>query len=207
LFGSLQWIHEKEIDERRSIVHFRLFCCFRSHHRYFGHMTLQLKNYGVRTLMGNWFEERQNLKSYVQRNSTPLDIRDMSVDVHIACRSENPPLDPEVPREMITTYGESTDRRQLEVRDRNLQRLRTSDARKRLSNSVSLCATTIPGSTITPVLLSRQFIDPNQVWHSTSYEAHYGRPEFEAIRGSSLRAENTRPRMTALTETWDPTWN
>jgi hypothetical protein len=170
-------------------------------------MTVQLKNYGVRTLMGNWFEERQTLNSYLQRRSAPLDTRDMSVDVHVACRAENPPLDSEVPREMVSTYQESTDQSRLDVRDRNLLRLRTSDARKRLGSSLSLMATSAPGSTTTPTLLARQFIDPNRVWHSTTYEAHYGRPEFEAVRGLSQRAETTRPRVTALTETWDPTWN
>jgi hypothetical protein len=170
-------------------------------------MTLQLKNYGVRTLMGNWFEERQTLGAYLQRRSTPLDVKDMSVDVHIICRTENPPLDPEVPREMISTYAESTNRGRLEDRDRNLLRLRTSDARKRLSSAVSVSEVTAPGSTITPAMLSRQFIDPNKVRHTTTYLKHYARPEFEAIRGGSERAEYGRPRVTALTDTWDPTWD
>jgi hypothetical protein len=169
-------------------------------------MTLQLKNYGVRTLMGNWFEERQTLNAYLQRRSLPLDNRDMSVDVHVVCKTENPPLDPEVPRSMLTTYTEAMGRERLDARGRHLLRLRTSDARARLSGAQSLSATALPGSTATTRMLARQFIDPNEVWHETSYGSHYARPEFEAVRGRPQRAEGARSRVTALTDTWDPTW-
>jgi hypothetical protein len=65
-----------------------------------------------------------------------------------------------------------------------------------------------PGSTLTPQLLSKQFHDPNKVRHKTIYQKAFNNPEFETTRGIRMRsAETVKPRMTALTESWDgPGW-
>lgn len=170
-------------------------------------MTLALKNYGMRTLVANWFEERVNLDAYHEKRGTPMPITDLSVDVHVPVNSENPGMVLDTPCDMITTYGDATAPERLEEQSRNHHRLAKSNGRKRLSGAASLSATVIPGSTVTPVLLSKQFYDPLKQFHSTTYMDHYGRPEFEAIRGKSQRTQSTGPRITALTDTWDPSWN
>jgi hypothetical protein len=169
-------------------------------------MTVALKNYGMRTLVANWFEERVNLDAYHEKRGTPVPIADLSVDVHVPASSQNPGMVFDVPCDMITTYGDATAPERLEEQSGNQRRLAKSNARKRLSGAASLSATVVPGSTITPTLLSRQFYDPLKQRHSTTYNKHYGRPEFEAIRGNSQRTESSKPRITALTDTWDPSW-
>jgi hypothetical protein len=108
---------------------------------------------------------------------------------------------------MQTTYSVATAPELLEERARTRRRATTADTRRRLGGTTALSASVVLGSTITPSLLSRQFYDPNKQRHSTTYGKHYGRPDFEAIRGQVREARATAPRMTALTDTWDPTWH
>jgi hypothetical protein len=64
-----------------------------------------------------------------------------------------------------------------------------------------------PGSTITREMLPIQFHDPNKVRHKTIYQKSFCHPEFERSRGTRVGGGQTcAPRITAMTECWDPGW-
>jgi hypothetical protein len=165
-----------------------------------------LKNYGVRTCINNWFEERVTMNAYWGRENQPLALRDLTVDDHVPVREENPRMVLDAPFQKYTTYSYATAPEWLETRGVIRRHGETTESRKRLDGTAALRGIVLPGSSLTRSLCSHEFQDPLKFRCKTSYEKHYGRPEFEAIRGKSRRDESYKPKRTALTSTWDPTW-
>ncbi|OHT02129.1 hypothetical protein TRFO_30890 [Tritrichomonas foetus] len=169
-----------------------------------------MKNYGTRTLVGNWYEERITLDAHqkLKNPNSELRTRDMTVDVHIKANEEAPKMFMNEPFKGKTTYSHDTSPKRLEKRSEILARIYTADHRRRLQGTASMAQETLPGSTMTSNLLSHQFHDPNKTRFKTVYQKSYNIPEFEATRSANRTAiTNSRPpRITALTDTWDPTW-
>jgi hypothetical protein len=165
-----------------------------------------LKNYGIRTLVGNWFEERVTVNAYLGQHAVPKEVKDLDIDVHVSVKDENPGMLMDAPSVTQSSYSYATLPALLEQRNRVRSQLQTVESRRRLTGTTSLSTSALPGATLTPSLLPKQFHDPNKTRYSSCYRKHYARPEFEAIRGLSRRDMSSVPRITALTETWDPTW-
>jgi hypothetical protein len=166
-----------------------------------------LKNYGTRTLIGNWWEERVTLESYLPKYDRPRPVRDLTVDVHVRAKHENPKMFFDEPFQQETTYQFDTNPDRLEERSVLKSRGLKLESRRRLAGTNTMALESQPGSTKTPQLLSKQFHDPNKVRHKTVNQKAYNNPEFETTRGRLRSAETVKPRITALTESWDgPGW-
>lgn len=168
-----------------------------------------MKNYGTRTLIGNWYEERITLEAYEKKKNPDYELktRDMTIDLHINANEENPKMMLDTPFEGETTYAIETSKQKLEKRNELRNRIYTANHRRRLEGTRSIAQESLPGSTITPNFLSKQFYDPNKTRYKTVYMKSYNRPEFESIRGTlQTSQESTRPRVNALTDHWNPTW-
>lgn len=164
-----------------------------------------LKNFGTRTLVGNWFEERVTLESHFAQRGTTISPRDMTVDVHISAKDECPKMDLSMPFEKETSYTFDTHPRRIEERNAIKRKIDTANQRRRLTGTRSIAQASHPGTTATPTYLSRQFIDPNKTRFKTTYLKSYNRPEFEATRGlSTYQQTRDKPRMTQLDTTWTP---
>ena len=169
-----------------------------------------LKNYGTRTLVGNWFEERITLDAHQKMkdpNAAPLQIRDMTVDVHIKANEEAPKMFVNEPFVGKTTYAHDTKPKRLERRNEMIARIYTAEKRRRMDGVGGM--PNEPGSTITPTMLPTQFYDPYKTRYKTTYQKSYNIPEFETIRGTrvtNISTSSIPPRMTAMTETWVPGW-
>lgn len=169
-----------------------------------------MKNYGTRTLIGNWYEERLTLEAYEKAKNPnhQFQTRDLTVDLHINANEESPKMISDGPTKYKTAYMRETSLKKLAKRDEVRSRIYTSNCRRNLQGTMSMTNETLPGSTNTPTLLPHQFYDPYKTRFKTIYQKSYNRPEFEAIRGT-LRNTNDDTRANRISQTkgsWDPTW-
>lgn len=171
-----------------------------------------LKNYGTRTLVGNWFEERVTLNAHYANQNKPVPpTREMTVDIHVKAFQENPKMRMEDPFQKQSSYAIDTAIGRLNDRADIQKRIQTATRRQRLDGTVSMSRSAMPGSTFTPTMLGRQFHDPQKTRYNTVYRKSYNQPDFETIRTQRIatqqagRAEG--PKIKATDSTWKPNWN
>ena len=170
-----------------------------------------LKNYGCRTLLGNWYEERIALdKHYENKN---VKTRDVTVECHIQPTEESPKWEMDYPLVTKSQYQVDTDPDLLKEQRCIQRRIRTANQRRRLQGTVTMAEEAMPGSTETPEFLSHEFIDPHKVRMKTTYEKAYCRPQtsraisrgylFDPI--TNVRPD-VKPRYACTDSTWQPGW-
>ncbi|OHT02111.1 hypothetical protein TRFO_07312 [Tritrichomonas foetus] len=167
-----------------------------------------LKNYGSRTLVGNWFEERITLDKHFGPGS--LQLKDMDLECQVKPFEVCPKWEMDHPSIKTSQYQEDTDIRHLEERNQIHRRINTANARRRLQGTGTLALEGIPGSTCTPSQLTHQFIDPHKMRFKTTYQKAYCRPETEMrCRGPGKTGAATSrmpPRIACTDSTWSPGW-
>ena len=165
---------------------------------------LQLKNYGVRTMVGNWYEERIMLDKYSRGY---LQVKDMTLEKHVKPNESTPKWEMDFPSVTTSQYQEDTDIRRLEERGDLQRRVQRLEARRRLQGTGLIAAEAIPGSTCTQHLLPTQFIDPNKTRHKTEYQRAYCGPDTTQRLQSPRRMSPRRavtPRIGITTGHWRP---
>lgn len=162
-------------------------------------------------MIGNWWEERITLEDHLppQYGEKTFRTREMSVDVHVKCFEECPKMKFDTPSVTTSQYTEDTKPELLEERDRLRRRIDTANKRKRLEGTRTLAVQNRPGTTQTPQMLSRQFIDPNKVRMKTVYQKSFNRPENTATTNrcaTPRRCQPMPPRYAMTDSTWSPGW-
>ena len=161
-----------------------------------------MKNYGTRTLIGNWYEDRLTLEAY-EKEKNPghqFQTRDLTVDLHIKANEESPKMIFDGQTKYKTAYMRETSLKKLEKRDEIRSLIYSRNARRNLQGTMSMANEALPGSTITPSYLPHQFYDPYKTRFKTVYQKSYNRPEFEAIRGT-VRTANDDTRANRISQT------
>ena len=172
-----------------------------------------LKSFGSRTLVGNWWEERITLEAqWDKKERGPLATRDMDIDTHIHAYEECPKWRMSSESVKSTSYQDDTNPERLEERQRLQQRVRTAEKRRRLEGTVTVARSGRPGATETPAMLSRQFIDPHKVRMKTVYMktiSNAARPATATETAPETPAAPERPvrvRHGITDSTWNPSW-
>lgn len=169
-----------------------------------------MKNYGTRTLIGNWYEDRLTLEAYEKQKNPDhqFQTRDLTVDLHIKANEESPKMISGGPTKYKTAYMRETSLKKLEKRDEIRSLIYSRNCRRNLQGTTTMANESLPGSTITPSILPHQFYDPYKTRFKTVYQKSYNRPEFEAIRGQTTTntTESFANRASQTKGSWDPTW-
>lgn len=168
-----------------------------------------LKNYGCRTLVDNWYEQRIALEKHF--GDTGVQTKDMTVECHIKPSEENPKWEMDYPPVTRSQYQDDTDISHLEERNNIHRRIHTADRRRRLQGTATMAQEIVPGSTLTPRYLTHQFEDPNKTRFKTTYQKAYCRPEtsFYRTRGTNSQQSpraKVKPRYACTDSTWSPGW-
>jgi hypothetical protein len=169
---------------------------------------IQLKAYGSRTMVANWWEERINLEAHLpkKRGITPA-TRDLDLDVHVMACETSPKWRQEEPSVQTTTYDDMTDQVWLDEKNHLMRKTRTAEARRRLEGAVSMRQVNVPSSTTTPQWLFTQFHDPHKTRFRSIYMRDYCKPELESTLGSgATRTLPDVPRRPWTVGTWTPGW-
>ena len=162
-----------------------------------------MKNYGSRTLIGNWWEERQNIEAYVGRE---VPLAEQTVDLHVSAKRKNPDLVYTDNTPVRSTYSIDTDPANIEQQKRLQKKVEALQRRKIMVGS--LPNTKAPKETMTLSQLSTQFYNPEKTRYKTVYQKSYNHPEFETIR--AMRAASPTPHesfVDARKSTLDLSWN
>ena len=168
---------------------------------------MTLKNYGCRTLIGNWWEER-----IVEQTRHPdIQIRDMTVDLHQPADEETPKMLFNAPQDFSTSYKIDNDPSRISEQARLQRRLTTAENRHRLQGTKTIDRANTPGGTQTPSFLTKQFIDPHKQRLKTVYQKSYCRPELIASMTKPTFDEQQPNQQTirrhSITESsWKPGW-
>ena len=161
-----------------------------------------MKAYGSRTLVGNWWEERQNLEAYCGR---PVPLSEQTIDLHVSAKRKNPDLVYTDNTPKRSAYSEDTDPANLEQQKRLNKKLENLQRRKLLVGS--LPNPKAPKETLTTEQLSTRFYDPQKTRYKTVYQKTYNHPEFETIRAMRAASPSQQPtHIDARKETLDLTW-
>lgn len=168
-----------------------------------------LKNYGCRTLVDNWYEQRIALEKHFGDKNVAT--KDMTIECHIKPSEENAKWEMDFPPVTRSQYQDDTDISHLEERNEIHRRINTANRRRRLQGTATMAEETIPGSTMTPRLLTHQFYDPHKTRFKTTYQKAYCRPEttFARSRGMTRKQSpraNVKPRYGCTDSTWSPGW-
>ena len=167
-------------------------------------MGTNLKNFGTRTLVGNWWEERQTLNEYSGGNVL---VKDMSLELHIRASEESPKTQPIDQIDMTTSYKIDTDPKKLDEQKRIQERIQEIEKRKRLAGTATFQKVSQPGTTTTLESLPSRFIDPHKTRYKTVYQKTFNRPTFEeSLSKKSSQAPNQK-YFNSLESTWDPNWS
>ena len=161
-----------------------------------------MKSYGARTLIGNWWEERQNIDAYYGRQ---VPLAEQTIDLHVSPKRKNPDLVYTDFQPMISAYTETTNPEKLEQQKRLVQKVEQLQRRKLLVTNIP--NPKAPKETLTPAHLSTRFYDPMKTRYKTIYQKSYNQPEFETIR--AMRAASPpppSPKIDYRKETLDLTW-
>ena len=161
-----------------------------------------MKSYGTRTLVGNWWEERQNLEAYFGEIQT----KDMTVDVRISAKKKNPEIVCSENTPMMSTYQQETNPENLEKQKRLIKHVQNVQRRKLLVGTTP--SAEAPQESLTTKQLSTRFYDPQKTRYKTVYQKSYNQPEFETIR--AMRAASPVKQETfhdAHKTTLDLSWN
>lgn len=163
-----------------------------------------MKNYGTRTLVGNWWEERQNLDAYTNKT---VEIKDMTVDLHVSARHKNPDLVYDDKTPMASTYKLDTDQEKIAQMKQLKKRVEQTEKRKLMMGSTPTATRSLENSK-TFDMLNTRFYDPNKTRYKTVYQKSYNKPEFELIRSQrELTAKPTESFRNAHQSTIDLSWN
>ncbi|EAX99402.1 hypothetical protein TVAG_043100 [Trichomonas vaginalis G3] len=163
-----------------------------------------MKNFGNRTLVGNWWEERQNLQEYTQRT---VDIKDMTVDLHVSARDKNPALTYNDKTPVASTYKLDTDQAKISQM-KDLKKKVAQAERRKLAMGSTQTATRDLDHSKTFDTLNTRFYDPNKTRFKTVYQKSYNIPEFELIRSQrELSSKPTESFRNAQSSTIDLSWN
>ena len=169
-----------------------------------------LKAYGCRTMVGNWWEERIMMEAQSQvRKEPPVPMRERTVDYHIRANEECPKWQMNDATIKTSAYMDDTNPERLEERNRLLHRKELAERRRRLEGTQAITQSGMPGSTITPSMLSKEFIDPSKVRMKTVYMKTFGDKPFESTRSSGINQfyqPSMPPRRTVTESTWVPGW-
>lgn len=162
--------------------------------------------------MGNWFEERVTLNAHqTNQNKPALQIRDLTVDVHVKAFEENPKMRMNEPFQKQSSYAVDTAISRLNERAEIQKRIQTATRRQRLDGTVSMSRSAAPGSTLTSTMLGKQFHDPNKTRYNTVYRKSFNQPDFETIRTQRMASQQVGraegPKIKATDSTWKPSWN
>lgn len=169
-----------------------------------------LKNYGCRTLLGNWYEERIALNKHFGEGT--LKTRDLDYEKHIKPHQESPKWEMDWPAIKTSQYQDDTAQWRLDERDAIKRRINTANRRRRLQGTAVIAEEGNPGSTITAQFLTHQFQDPNKVRMKTTYQKAFGRPETAMVRSRGLGyntsaiPKSNSPRRGITESTWSPGW-
>jgi hypothetical protein len=169
---------------------------------------IPLKAYGCRTMVANWWEERINLDAHLpMARGISLPTRDLDVDTHVMACETSPKWRQDHPSVTVSTYSDMTDQAWLDEKSRLVHRAQTADQRRRLEGTTTMRRVNVPGSTITPEWLSRQFHDPHKTRFKSVYMRDYCHPELEAtIASCTRRPVADAPRRPWTQGTWGPGW-
>jgi hypothetical protein len=168
-----------------------------------------LKNYGGRTMNGNWWEERVTLQAHLPPppGEASFRPRDMDVDTHVRSYEASPKWQMNAPSVKTTTYQDATNPDLLENKAQYVRRIHTAEDRHRLAGTATLTRLSAPGSTTTARFLSTQFTDPHKMTQRTVYQKSYCNPEFEAtLQRGPLPPRADTPRRKATESSWTPGW-
>jgi hypothetical protein len=169
---------------------------------------IPLKSYGSRTMVGNWWEERINLTAHLPatRGTKPT-TRDLDVDVHVMAAETSPKWRQDEPSVSASTYSDMTNQGWLDEKARLTRKSQTAEMRRRLEGTASMSRVNVAGSTVTPIWLSRQFVDPHKTRFKTTYMRDYCRPELEeTVATCTKRTIPDSPRRLWTEGTWKPGW-
>ena len=173
-------------------------------------MASNLKSYGCRTMVGNWWEERIMMEAQSEvRKEPPVPMRDRTVDYHIRANEECPKWQMNDASIKTSAYMDDTNPERLVERDRLLRRKEIAERRRRLEGTTTITQSGMPGATITPSMLSKEFIDPNKVRMKTVYMKTFGDKPFESTTSRGINQfyqPSMPPRRTVTESTWVPGW-
>ena len=127
-----------------------------------------MKSYGARTLVGNWWEERQNIDAYSGRH---VPLVEQTVDLHPSPKVQNPKLVYNDKTPVKSSYTIDTDPANLEQQKRLVKKLQSLERRKLLVGS--LPNPKAPKETLTTTQLSTRFYDPQKTRYKTVYQKSY----------------------------------
>jgi hypothetical protein len=159
-------------------------------------------------MVSNWWEERINLEAHLPRSRgiSPA-TRELDVDTHVMAAETSPKWRQDLPSVTVSTYSAMTDQAWLDEKNRLTRKAHTAEQRRRLEGTTSMGRVNVPGSTVTPGWLSRQFHDPHKTRFKSIYMRDYCHPELEAIVASCTRRQVAdAPRRPWTQGAWVPGW-